>query len=99
MIVYQTDRDGWYVGTITADESPLEPGVYLIPAGAYADPPPDQPWPPGTTPRRTGDRWSMQYNGRPTGATPVQKLAEFLAANPDVAALINNKQGASPGGV
>jgi hypothetical protein len=40
MITYQTDFDGIYVGTVEADESQLEPGVYLIPARAYEDPPP-----------------------------------------------------------
>lgn len=33
-IVSQLDADGFLVGPVTADESPLEPGVYLIPGGA-----------------------------------------------------------------
>lgn len=40
MIVYQTDQTGIFVGTTTADESPLQPGVFLIPAGCVTDPPP-----------------------------------------------------------
>lgn len=39
-IVYQTDVDGVYVGPVVADESPLEPGVYLIPAGCFEVAPP-----------------------------------------------------------
>lgn len=31
--VVQLDSDGYFVGTTTADESPKEPGVYLMPAG------------------------------------------------------------------
>lgn len=38
--VYQTDFDGYYVGPTLADESPLEPGVYLIPGGAIEQVPP-----------------------------------------------------------
>ncbi len=40
MIVYQTDHFGYFVGTVVADESPLEPGVFLIPGGAFEAAPP-----------------------------------------------------------
>jgi hypothetical protein len=39
-IVYQTDHNGYFVGQTQADESPLEPGVFLIPGGCVVDPPP-----------------------------------------------------------
>jgi hypothetical protein len=42
-IVYQTNADGAYVGQTAADESPLEPGVFLIPAGCVEEPPPAAP--------------------------------------------------------
>jgi hypothetical protein len=31
--ICQLDAAGYFTGTTTADESPLEPGVYLIPGG------------------------------------------------------------------
>lgn len=38
--VVQLDKDGYFVGMTEADESPLEPGVYLMPAMTVdADPP------------------------------------------------------------
>lgn len=41
MIVYQTDVNSLLVSSVEADQSPLEPGVYLIPAGCIDVPPPD----------------------------------------------------------
>ena len=38
--VYQLDKDGVYLGETIAQESPLEPGVYLMPAGCIETPPP-----------------------------------------------------------
>lgn len=31
--VYQTNAEGYFVGPVQADPSPLEPGVWLIPGG------------------------------------------------------------------
>jgi hypothetical protein len=41
--VIQLDADGYFVGFTTADESPLEPGVFLMPAGAIDAPVPSIP--------------------------------------------------------
>lgn len=41
--VSQLDQDGYFVGLTTADLSPLEPGVYLIPGGAIDQPAPAAP--------------------------------------------------------
>ena len=38
--VCQLDADGYFTNTTVADESPLEPGVYLIPGGAVEAPAP-----------------------------------------------------------
>jgi hypothetical protein len=41
MQVYQTDNEGFFLGVTYADPSPLEDGVWLIPAGCVENPPPD----------------------------------------------------------
>lgn len=43
MIVYQTDPSGRFIGTVTADEDPLQPGRYLVPGGCVAAAPPEIP--------------------------------------------------------
>lgn len=40
-LVSQLNSDGYYVGQVIADESPLEKGVFLIPAGAIDAPVPN----------------------------------------------------------
>ncbi|MBV4459415.1 hypothetical protein KVG96_15785 [Pseudomonas sp. COR58] len=42
-LVYQTNHLGIFVAAVTADESPLEPGVYLIPGGCVETAPPAIP--------------------------------------------------------
>jgi len=41
--VIQLDEDGYFFGVTVADESPLEPGVYLYPAGTIDASIPDIP--------------------------------------------------------
>jgi hypothetical protein len=41
--VIQLDAEGYFVGFTVADLSPLEPGVYLLPAGAMDAPVPTVP--------------------------------------------------------
>lgn len=43
MLVYQTNSQGVYVGPVLADESPLEPGVWLVPGGCVEVEPPQIP--------------------------------------------------------
>jgi hypothetical protein len=57
MIVYQTDPDGYYVCPVEADESPLEPGKFLIPAGAIEEEPPEAG--PGEIQLWNGYRWEL----------------------------------------
>jgi len=77
--VYQTDRSGNFVEAIEADASPLEPGVYLIPAGCVETPPPAIPA--GKLARWNGSAWVLV--NRP-GATPAPPqptpVAVFTAA-------------------
>lgn len=88
MIAYQFNTAGLYVGTTEADESPLEPGVYLVPARCTLVAPPESV-PDDKWPRWNGSAWELV--NRPVLAAPedpVAKLAAFLAANPDVAAVL-----------
>jgi hypothetical protein len=39
--VYQLDQTGAYLGETIAHESPLEPGIYLIPGGCVETAPPE----------------------------------------------------------
>lgn len=85
---YQTDRAGMLAGETLADESPLEPGVYLLPAGAVLTPPPAS-WPDDKWPRWNGSGWALATKPQPANDNdPVAKLRNFLAANPDVAAVL-----------
>ncbi|MBH1623377.1 hypothetical protein I5U15_12570 [Stenotrophomonas maltophilia] len=87
--VWQCDSNGYLVGPTVADESPLESGTYLIPAGAVTVKPPHlltskQEW------RWDGKVWQAVDARPPVPVlTPAQRLAEFLKANPDVNALIS----------
>lgn len=58
MIVYQTDETGYFLGPTEADESPLEPGQYLIPRGAVEPAPPALN--PGERARWTGAAWEVE---------------------------------------
>lgn len=40
-VMSQLDGEGYFLGPTRADESPLEPGVFLIPGGAIPQDPPD----------------------------------------------------------
>ena len=52
--VSQLDQDGYFVGVTTADPSPLEPGVYLIPGGCIDEPAP-------TIPEGQRAKWEGQW--------------------------------------
>lgn len=92
MHAYQYDRAGLYAGPTLADESPLEPGVYLLPAGCTLTPPPADV-PEDQWPRWNGTAWHLVKRPVPAEAAnqehPVAKLQAFLAQNPDVAALLD----------
>lgn len=95
-IVYQYDVAGMFNGETEADESPLEPGVFLIPARCVEVAPPafsGEQWP-----RWNGAKWQLVTVSPANDNTeidPVEKLRSFLDANPDVAALIGATNEAS----
>lgn len=89
---YQFDAAGLYAGTTDADESPMEPGHFLLPGRCTFTPPPedmpDEKWP-----RWNGTAWSLVNRPGPASAqneNPLAKLQAFLIANPDVASIVNN---------
>lgn len=95
-IVYQIDLSGRYLGETEADPSPLETGVWLMPAGTVEpSPPPQNEWPDGMWPRWVGSRWEYTGLVRTSAPAPqdpaatLAKLQAFLTSNPDVAALID----------
>lgn len=90
---YQTDRAGLYTGITEADESPLEPGVYLLPLGATFVAPPAT-WPANKWPRFNGHAWELVVKPKLSqDINPIEKLRAFLAENPDVAALMQPADG------
>jgi hypothetical protein len=72
--VIQLDNDGYFVGLTTADESPLETGVFLLPAGAIdADTP--------TVPSGKRAKWvgSWVFEDMPQPETYQPTYAELRA--------------------
>jgi hypothetical protein len=57
-IVSQLDAEGYFVGYTTADESPLEPGVFLLPGGAIEVEAPEIPA--GKRAKWLGDSWVLE---------------------------------------
>lgn len=83
--VYQTDHFGVFVGATLADESPMEPGVWLIPAGCVEVPPPEVG--PNEVPVWGPQGWTVMVPQPPTEGgeavppkTPEEVLEEERAA-------------------
>ena len=86
--VYQINYSGLFIGETFADESPLEPGIFLILSGCVELAPPEE-WPEDKWPRWNGFKWELiQKPQIQHVASAEEKLAEFLAQNPDVLKLI-----------
>lgn len=79
-IVYQTDSMGVYVGTVIADESPLEADVYLIPAGCVEETPPLLLE--GQRARWNNTNWVVETKVAivETKVTPVEEVEEVATA-------------------
>lgn len=63
MIVYQLASGGYFAGEVVADESPLEPGVFLIPGGCIEENPPH--FDPRTQRARWDGAWSIEQIPQP----------------------------------
>lgn len=79
-VVYQLNRAGVFVGTTLADPSPMEPGVFLIPAGCVEQAPPEHI--DGLVRVWRGNLWSYVNKAlEPKEAdTPLPTLPEIKAA-------------------
>jgi len=76
--VIQLDADGFFAGFTTADESPLEPGVFHLPAGAVdAGNPPELTG--GERAKWSGKRWLIIQPEPEPEPEPEPTVAEQLA--------------------
>ena len=75
--VSQLNAEGYFTGPVIADESPLEPGVYLIPGGAVDSLPP-------STPAGSRAKWIGDWVFEPIPAPPPEPEPEPEPANPTV---------------
>jgi hypothetical protein len=66
--VYQTNNEGYFTGPTEADPSPMEPGVFLIPAGAVEIEPP--PVGPDRAARWVNGVWQIVPRPQPDAAEP-----------------------------
>ena len=64
MLIYNYNQNQVYVSTGVADESPLEPGIYLIPANATSTPVPT--YSDGQQVVWNGSSWDIQIVPTPT---------------------------------
>lgn len=79
--------NGVYIGSEQADESPLEPGVFLIPANATTIAPPDAPL--GMQAVWEGEKWGLQQIPEPPPAPPApEPLTPQEQTNADMRAYL-----------
>lgn len=74
-MVSQLNHEGYYVGPVTADESPLESGVFLMPGGSIAMAPPaliEE----GKRYRVVDGRWAAEDIPDASLAAPPESLTE-----------------------
>jgi hypothetical protein len=79
--VYQLDANGHFAGTTVADESPRQPGVYLMPAGCVTLAPPEHKA--GTNRKYADGKWSYDPiigYGDPAPMPAEPTLADIKAA-------------------
>ena len=81
-VAYQCDHNGFYVGTSPRQQSPLEPGVWLIPAGCVLVAPPAIPE--GQRAFWNGTAWQLQAIPAPVvvSTEPVAPPAPVIQTPP-----------------
>ena len=84
--VYQYDDNGYFLYETVADESPLEPGVYLYPRNTTEKKPPLGDT--GQTAKFDGEDWNLVESEQPT---ILDRLTDFFSENPDIWHLINSR--------
>jgi hypothetical protein len=77
MIVYQTDINGFYVGSTVADVDPMDATNYLIPAGCVTDTPPTLG--DGQLAKWDGSAWLLV--DPPIAPSPVELTIEQIRAS------------------
>jgi hypothetical protein len=96
-IVYQTDAEGFFVGAVAADPSPLEPGVWLIPGGAVETTPPALAE--GERARWTGIGWEIvpppEPEPEPYPEPEPEGVPQFIQRHQGLLALLGD--GTRPG--
>lgn len=68
--VYQTDSEGYFIGLENSFESPLEPNVFLIPAGAVEVEPPS--FNEGQRVKWNKDKWEVEDIPEPVKEVEVK---------------------------
>jgi predicted 2-oxoglutarate/Fe(II)-dependent dioxygenase YbiX/alkylated DNA repair dioxygenase AlkB len=84
--VIQLDTHGYFAGLTTADESPLEPGVFLMPAGAIDVPEP-------LIPDGQRARWDGEWVFEDIPALGYKQLASVGNVDPELCSETIEKQG------
>jgi hypothetical protein len=82
--VYQTNRDGFFVGMVLADKSPLEDDVWLIPAGCIEVAPPKMV--DGQRARWTGKSWLVEDPPKP------EPMVEHIPTKEEIASEVRAKR-------
>lgn len=78
MYIYHFDDLGVFYAKSIADQSPLEPGVFLIPAKSTTLPPPQTP--PGYKAVFIADSWQVIPDGLDEGSQPDESIDDLKAA-------------------
>ncbi|MDZ4726213.1 MAG: hypothetical protein SH817_08645 [Leptospira sp.] len=86
MKAYQTDNNGYYIGEVDCQKSPLEPGKFLIPRGAFTDEPPE--FGENEIPFRVGESWEIRpnfsgkiYFNKETRVPKIFEIGELFDSN------------------